>query len=133
MSISISDELQLFAQEIQSFLSPNILRDLARDVGFVQRTSKYQAKDLVALCVWMSQNIATTSLTQLSSCLEASTEVLINSEGLNQRFNQAAVQFLQHLLAELLNQKLTLHKLSLIAMWYYPIAIKLLIEVTGEL
>ncbi|MBJ8029578.1 hypothetical protein JDS96_17120, partial [Bacillus cereus group sp. N21] len=43
MSISVSDELQLFAQEIQSFLSPNILRDLARDVGFVQRTSKYQA------------------------------------------------------------------------------------------
>ncbi|SFC87624.1 hypothetical protein SAMN04488168_11122 [Bacillus sp. 491mf] len=90
MSISIFDELQLFAQEIQSSLSPNILRDFARDVGFVQRTSKYQAKDLVALCVWMSQNIATTSLTQLFSCLEASTEVLISPEGLNQRFNQAA-------------------------------------------
>lgn len=55
MSVSVSDELQLFAQEIQSFLSPNTLRDLARDVGFVQRTSKYQAKDLVALCVWVSQ------------------------------------------------------------------------------
>ncbi|TCW43367.1 hypothetical protein EC917_1442 [Bacillus thuringiensis] len=48
MAISVSDELQLFAQEIQNFLSPNFLRDLARDVGFVQRTSKYQAKDLVA-------------------------------------------------------------------------------------
>ncbi|MGH0432061.1 IS4 family transposase [Bacillus hominis] len=107
MSISVSDELQLFAQEIQSFLSPNILRDFARDVGFVQRTSKYQAKDLVALCVWMNQNVATTSLTQLSSCLEASTEVLISPEGLNQRFNKAAVQFLQHTLSELLNQKLT--------------------------
>jgi hypothetical protein len=47
MSVSVSDEIQLFAQEIQSFLSPNILRDLARDVDFVQRTSKYQAKDLV--------------------------------------------------------------------------------------
>ncbi|HDR8161713.1 TPA: IS4 family transposase, partial [Bacillus cereus] len=54
MSISVSDKLQLFAQEIQSFLSPNILRGFARDVGFVQRTSKYQAKDLVALCVWGS-------------------------------------------------------------------------------
>lgn len=67
MSISVSDELQLFAQEIQHFLSPNILRDLARDVGFVKRTSKYQAKDLVALCIWVSQNIATASLAQLSS------------------------------------------------------------------
>ncbi|PFL45319.1 IS4 family transposase [Bacillus cereus] len=107
MSISVSDELQLFAQEIQRFLSPNILLDFARDVVFVQRTSKYQAKDLVALCVWMSQNVATTSLTQLSSCLEASTEVLISPEGLNQRFNKAAVQLLQHVLAELLNHKLT--------------------------
>ncbi|EJR35984.1 hypothetical protein IIG_01672 [Bacillus cereus VD048] len=62
MSISISDELQLFAQEIQSFLSPNTLQNLARDVGFVQRTSKYQAQDLVALCVWLSQSIAKTSL-----------------------------------------------------------------------
>ncbi|HDR8141953.1 TPA: IS4 family transposase [Bacillus cereus] len=107
MSISVSDGLQLFAQEIQRFLSPNILLDFARDVGFVQRTSKYQAKDLVALCVWMSQNVATTSLTQLSSCLEASTEVLISPEGLNQRFNKVAVQLLQHVLAELLNHKLT--------------------------
>ncbi|SCB90937.1 Uncharacterized protein BC10311_00690 [Bacillus wiedmannii] len=88
MSVSVSDELQLFAQEIQSFLSPNTLRDLARDVGFVKRTSKYQAKDLVALCIWVSQNVARTSLTQLSSCLEASTAVLISPEGLNQRFNK---------------------------------------------
>ncbi|USK36634.1 IS4 family transposase (plasmid) [Bacillus sp. F19] len=111
MSISVSDELQLFAQEIQNFLSPNFLRDLARDVVFVQRTSKYQAKDLVALCVWMSQNVAKTSLTQLCSCLEASTEVLISPEGLNQRFNATAVQFLQQVLAELLNQKLSSTKL----------------------
>lgn len=54
MSISGSDELQLFAQEIQSLLSPNTLQNLARDVGFVQRTSKYQAQDLIALCVWIS-------------------------------------------------------------------------------
>ncbi|HHX7188444.1 IS4 family transposase [Bacillus thuringiensis] len=107
MSVSVSDELQLFAQEIQSSLSPNTLRSVARSVGFVKRISKYQAQDLVALCVWMSQNVATTSLAQLSSCLEASTEILISPEGLNQRFNPAAVQLLQHILAELLNKKLT--------------------------
>ncbi|MGQ8856343.1 IS4 family transposase, partial [Bacillus sp. TSA_307] len=109
--MSISDELHLFAQEIQNFLSPNILQNLARDVGFVQRTSKYQAQDLVALCVWISQSVAKTSLTQLCSCLEASTEVLISPEGLNQRFNAAAVQFLQQVLAKLLNQKLSSSRL----------------------
>jgi len=111
MSISVSDELQLFAQEIQSPLSPNTLQNLARDVGFVQRTSKYRAQDLIALCVWISQSVAETSLTQLCSCLEASTEVLISPEGLNQRFNAAAVQFLQKVLAKLLNQKLSSAKL----------------------
>lgn len=55
----------------------------------------------------MSQNIATTFLAQLSSCLESSTEVLISQEGLNQRFNKSAVQFLQHILTNLLNNKLT--------------------------
>ncbi|PRT20013.1 MULTISPECIES: IS4 family transposase [Bacillus cereus group] len=111
MSISVSDELQLFAQEIQSLLSPNTLQNLARDVGFVQRTSKYQAQDLIALCVWISQSVAKTSLTQLCSRLEASTEVLISPEGLNQRFNAAAVQFLQQILAKLLNQKLSSSRL----------------------
>ncbi|WP_144508527.1 zinc ribbon domain-containing protein [Bacillus mycoides] len=58
MSVSMPGELQLFVQEIQSYLSSHTLRDFARDVGFVQRTSKYQAKDLVAFCVWISQNVA---------------------------------------------------------------------------
>ncbi|MEI5948565.1 MULTISPECIES: hypothetical protein [Bacillus] len=40
MSISVSNELQLFVQEAQSFFSPNILRDSTRNVGFVQRTGK---------------------------------------------------------------------------------------------
>ncbi|PET94911.1 IS4 family transposase [Bacillus cereus] len=111
MSVSVSDELQLFAQEIQSLLSPNTLQNLARDVGFVQRTSKYRAQDLIALCVWISQSVAKTSLTQLCSCLEASTEVLISPEGLNQRFNAAAVQFLQQVLAKLLNRKLSSSRL----------------------
>jgi len=47
MSIFVSDELQIFAQEIQSVLSPNLLRDLARGPGFVQRTCKFQTKDLL--------------------------------------------------------------------------------------
>lgn len=48
-----------------------------------------------ALCVWLSQEVASTSLTQLCSRLEASTGVLISPEGLNQRFNPAGVAFLR--------------------------------------
>ncbi|OOQ93172.1 transposase [Bacillus cereus] len=62
MSISVSNELQLFAQKIQSFLSPNILRDLARNVGFVQRTSKYQAKNWPHLCRFLLHTLLFSSV-----------------------------------------------------------------------
>ncbi|EAO57126.1 Transposase [Bacillus thuringiensis serovar israelensis ATCC 35646] len=67
MNPIISNRLNLFAQELQYFLSPVVLQDIAKQVGFVQRSSKYQAKELIALCVWLSQEIASTSLTQLCS------------------------------------------------------------------
>lgn len=106
MNPIISNELNLFAQELQRFLSPMILQKMAKQVGFVQRASKYQSNELMALCVWLSQEIASTSLTQLCSRLEASTGVLISPEGLNQRFNPAAVSFLQEVFTFLLTQKL---------------------------
>ena len=106
MNPIISNELNLFAQELHYFLSPVGLLDIAKQVGFVQRSSKYQANELIALCVWLSQEIASTSLTQLCSRLEASTGVLMSPKGLNQRFNPAAVTFLREVFTSLLTQKL---------------------------
>jgi len=51
--------------------------------------------------------VAQTSLTQLCSSLEAATGILMSPEGLNQRFNTTAVEFLQHILTQLLTQKLS--------------------------
>ncbi|HER2169563.1 TPA: IS4 family transposase, partial [Streptococcus pyogenes] len=48
MSFSISDEMNLFSQELQNYLSSTSLQELAKEVGFVQRTSKYQAQELIA-------------------------------------------------------------------------------------
>ncbi len=106
MNDVISEELTLFAQELQRFLSPAILQKMAKETGFVRRNSKYQANELIALCVWLSQEVASTSLTQLCSRLEASTGVLMSPEGLNQRFNIEAVAFLREVFTSLLTQKL---------------------------
>ncbi len=43
MILSISDELQLFSEELQRHMSPHALEQLAKDIGFVQRRSKYRA------------------------------------------------------------------------------------------
>ncbi|WP_116868051.1 IS4 family transposase, partial [Bacillus wiedmannii] len=106
MEFSIHDELQPIAEELQRHMSPRVLEHLAKEKGFVQRKSKYQAKELVALCVWLSQQVASTSLTQLCSYLEVSTGVLISPEGLNRRFNASAVQLLEQVLANLLTQRI---------------------------
>src|SRR4051794_6340334 len=106
MALSFSEELHLFSQELQRLLSPSALQEIAKQVGFVKRSSKYQADELIALCVWLSQEVASTSLTQLCSRLEASTSVLMSPEGLNQRFNPEAVAFLRKVFTSLLTQKL---------------------------
>ncbi|MDR6999613.1 hypothetical protein J2Y67_002063 [Neobacillus niacini] len=105
MNLSISEELYLFSQELHRYMSPQALEQLAKKIGFVQRKSKYRAQDLVALCVWLSQKVAHTSLTQLCSCLESSTGILISPEGLNQRFNPSAVKILRHVFTSLFYSK----------------------------
>ncbi|MFF2291075.1 IS4 family transposase, partial [Peribacillus butanolivorans] len=110
MNPIISSELTLFAKELQRFLSPLVLQETAKQMGFVQRSSKYHAAELIALCVWLSQEVASTSLTQLCSRLEALTGVLMSPEGLIQRFNPAAVTFLREVFTSLLTQKLCLNQ-----------------------
>lgn len=105
MNLSIFDELELLSKELQIYMSPDALEQLAKNVGFVKRNSKYRAQDLVALCIWLSQNIAYTSLTQLCSRLEANTGISMSPEGINQRFNPQVVQFLKQLLVHLLQQQ----------------------------
>ncbi|MBM7585350.1 hypothetical protein JOC86_001892 [Bacillus pakistanensis] len=77
MAASISNELDLFAQSLHDSLSSDILKQLARETNFVQRDSKFRAQELVALCVWLSQQVASMSLAQLCSTLEVSTGVLM--------------------------------------------------------
>lgn len=48
MNPIVSSELTLFAKELQRFLSPIVLQEIAKQVGFVQRSSKYQANGLIA-------------------------------------------------------------------------------------
>jgi hypothetical protein len=106
VKVSTKEELHLFSQVLQNYLSPSELEQLARTTEFVRRTSKYRGQDLVTLCVWLSHNLASTSLTQLCSELEAATGISMSTEGLNQRLNENAVAFLRELFARLLKAEI---------------------------
>jgi Transposase DDE domain len=107
MNLSEKDHLYLFAKVLREYMTPSALEKLARETKFIQRASKYGVQELVALCVWLSQNVASTSLVKLCSYLEAHTGVSISPEGLNQRFNEKAVDFLRNLFLNLMKMEVS--------------------------
>ncbi|MCU4837017.1 IS4 family transposase [Bacillus cereus] len=105
MNLSIQDELQLFAVELQRYVTPIFLEELAREIGFIKRKRKFSGSDLAAICIWISQRVASDPLVRLCSRLHAATGTLLSPEGLNKRLNAKAVLFLQHIFSLLLQQK----------------------------
>lgn len=65
MNLSIQDGFNLFAEELQRYRFQYVFPQLAQERGFVKRKSKYGARDLAALCIWISQHVASYSLTRL--------------------------------------------------------------------
>lgn len=47
MNISIQNGLQLFAEELYEYFTPSFLRNVARELGFVQRKRKFSGDDLL--------------------------------------------------------------------------------------
>lgn len=67
----------MFAEELQRHLSPETLQKFAQETGFLKRKSNYGARDLAALCIWISQHVASDSLTRLCIRLYANTNTRV--------------------------------------------------------
>jgi hypothetical protein len=52
MTLSIQDEFHLFAEELQRYLSPSILQQLAQETGFVKRKKVNMAHEIWPLYVF---------------------------------------------------------------------------------
>ncbi|GED18008.1 hypothetical protein TS65_20185 [Aneurinibacillus migulanus] len=80
VSLSVQEEMELIAQELQRYFSPPQLEQLARQTSFVQRKSKYTAQDLISLCVFFNNDISIPPLTRLCGQLDASSHLSISTE-----------------------------------------------------
>ncbi|TKA00084.1 IS4 family transposase [Bacillus thuringiensis] len=76
MNLSIQDELQAFAKELQRYVKPVFLEELAREIGFIKRQRKFSGSDLANICIWISQRVASDPLVRLCSRLHAATGTL---------------------------------------------------------
>ncbi|WP_171016859.1 IS4 family transposase [Pseudalkalibacillus caeni] len=98
------DEFDFVSETLKEIFSPAHLNQFARETNFVQREGKVDAKDFVALCVFVSQKIGKDSLNELCGTLDAHRNTSLSAEGLNQRFNPAAVKFLKKVFSECLTK-----------------------------
>jgi hypothetical protein len=64
-----------------------------------------RAHDFVALCAFLHHEFAQKSLVQLCGSLAICQKTSLSAEGLNQRFNEKAVQFLKGIFERLLHQQ----------------------------
>lgn len=106
MNLSIQEELQPFAEELQRYITPEFLEELAREIKFIKRKRKFSGTDLATICIWISQRVASDSLVRLCSRLHAATGTLLSPEGLNKRFTAKSVLFLKHIFSLMLQQKI---------------------------
>ncbi|KFN04699.1 IS4 family transposase [Bacillus clarus] len=106
MNLSIQEELQPFAEELQRYITPGFLEELAREIKFIKRKRKFSGSDLATICIWISQRVASDPLVRLCSRLHAATGTLLSPEGLNKRFTAKSVLFLKHIFSLLLQQKI---------------------------
>ncbi|AZJ24772.1 IS4 family transposase (plasmid) [Bacillus wiedmannii bv. thuringiensis] len=106
MNLSIQEELKPFAEELQRYITPGFLEELAREIKFVKRKRKFSGSDLATICIWISQRVASDPLVRLCSRLHAVTGTVLSPEGLNKRFNEKSVLFLKHIFSLLLQQKI---------------------------
>lgn len=51
MHFSIQDKLQSFAEELQRYVTPVFLEELAREIGFIKRKRKFSGLDLATICI----------------------------------------------------------------------------------
>ncbi|MEE2022229.1 hypothetical protein P4V63_30765, partial [Bacillus toyonensis] len=44
--------------ELQRYITPVFLEELARDIEFIKRKRKFSGSDLATICIWISQRVA---------------------------------------------------------------------------
>lgn len=92
---------------LKEMLSGEIIEQLAKDSGFVKRTSLINGNNFLELLLSNCIKGTLLSLEDLAENFEESIGHSISKQGLDERFNSETVSFLQSVLSNLLHQQLS--------------------------
>ena len=93
--------------QIENHFNTEEIEQLARNNKFVQRESKLNGITFLSLIIFNSNSLLEESLNDLTIALNKNHGIDITKQGLDERFNAFAVQFLTSALENLLQQQLT--------------------------
>jgi Transposase DDE domain len=106
----LDKRIRLMSKLLNELFSKDEINTLAYDLGFLRRKGKVTPIEFLNLCVFGCDELCTTSLSNLSTKLEKTIGTSISTEGLNNRFNQYAVDFLKKFLERLVEKQLNFKK-----------------------
>jgi len=90
--------------EIVNFFTPELVEQIAKDLGFVQRESTLGGIEFLSIMTYGLFSQPDATLNQMSAMLKDINEALeITASGLHQRINQSGVEFLQKMLSAALD------------------------------
>jgi hypothetical protein len=112
--------------EISSFFTAEEIEQLAKQSKFVQRENavKVNGRIFLDLIVFNSDKLKEQSLNDLAVALNCKYGIEITKQSLNERFNNYALLFLKKALEKLLNNQVSLNRLSIAGKQFKRILIK---------
>lgn len=87
-----------------------IVERMAFKTKFMKRKSKITPEIFLSLCLFGGEDLCRSSLLQLRSRLEVREDINVSPQGLDQRFNENAVEFLKSIFNEMLKKQNTILK-----------------------
>lgn len=96
----------MLGEEFRNKFSIPHLQELEYQTGMIQHKRKFQAQDLVSLCVFLGQTVSSESLVRLCTKLNEATGICTSVEALNNRWNERTVQFLKELFLHAFRKKI---------------------------
>lgn len=123
MKPPISSEEAKIVKRIISLFNKNKIEEIARNTGFVSRQRKLTGFTFMLLMIFEIRKTNMESLNELSIKLE-SEGVLISKQGIDNRFNESAVEFMKKLTCNVLSRKLDRDELLENAAFFNRIIVK---------
>jgi len=99
--MNIKNQIWSVAEAIQKTFGQNSVRKIAKDAGFMKRSSKLKPEIFLSTCTLLKDSIGKDSLQHLCSAISYQFGISISKQALHDRFNDGAVSFLKQVYQQL--------------------------------